>query len=144
MDKPVILVVEDNEIQRKVVNLLATEFGYSAVLAATCEEACDAFAVGGDIYKLVLMDFQLPDLDGLECTKRLREIRRNTFQVPVVAMTGYVGMDDRERCINAGFDDCLIKPFSSREFKLMVDKWTGRAPGRILRMVEPRSSEQSG
>jgi CheY-like chemotaxis protein len=144
MDKPVILVVEDNEIQRKVINLLAGEFGYNAVLAATCEEACDAFAVGGDIYRLVLMDFRLPDLDGLQCTKRLREIRRSTFQVPVVAMTGYVGVDDAARCIDAGFDDCLIKPFSSREFRAMVDKWVGKNHGRLLNIVEPRSGEQSG
>jgi CheY-like chemotaxis protein len=90
------------------------------------------------------MDFRLPDLDGLECTKRLREIRKNTYQVPVVAMTGYVGIDDRARCIDAGFDDCLIKPFSSREFRLMVDKWVGKPQGRILNMVDPRQNESSG
>ena len=141
MEKPVILVVEDNEIQRKVINLLAGEFGYNAVVAATCQEACDAFSIGGDIYKLVLMDFRLPDLDGLKCTKRLREIRRNSVHVPVVAMTGYVGADDVSRCIQAGFDDCLIKPFSSREFRSMVDKWVGKGQGRLLNIVEPKKNE---
>jgi CheY-like chemotaxis protein len=142
MEKPVILVVEDNEIQRKVINLLAHEYGYQAVLAGSCAEACDAFTVGGDIYKLVLMDFRLPDANGTECSLRIREMEKaENRKVPIVAMTGYVGINDRQRCVEAGFDDCLIKPFSSTEFRMMVEKWIGRDTGNLV--IMPRRADGS-
>jgi CheY-like chemotaxis protein len=134
MEKPVILVVEDNEIQRKVINLLAHEYGFQAVLAASCAEACDAFTVGGDIYSLILMDFRLPDSDGSECAARIRQIETNSRKVPIVAMTGYISIRDHEKCLAAGFDDCLIKPFSSKEFRAMVEKWIAPQQDNVLTM----------
>lgn len=131
MDKPIILVVEDNEVQRKVIKLLAAEFGFEPVMAATCSEALDAYAVGGDIYSLILMDLRLPDTDGNICAQHLREIKvHGKRKIPIVAMTGYVAANDKEKCNELGFDDCLIKPFSSKEFRDMVLKWTKRAGER--------------
>lgn len=124
MDNPVILVVEDNEIQRKVIKLLASEFGFEAIVCSNCQEALDAFIVGGDIYSLVLMDLRLPDKEGSVCTKALRSIRlKNRKSIAVIAMTGYMGNDDRRKCIELGFDDLLTKPFSSKEFRDIVLKW---------------------
>lgn len=140
MDKPVILVVEDNEIQRKVIKLLASEYGFDAVLASNCAEACDAYAVGGDIYKLILMDIGLPDLDGVQCAARLRKMENSEKKkIPMVAMTGYSGEQDRARFLKKGFDDLLIKPFSSTEFRLMVEKWT--APNFNVRPMRAEASE---
>jgi CheY-like chemotaxis protein len=142
MDKPIILVVEDNEIQRKVIKLLASEFGFEVVLCGSCSEAMDAYAVGGDIYSLILMDLRLPDIDGSTCTRNIRDIdNRTSKRIPVVAMTGYMGMDDKTKCGDMGFDDCLIKPFSSKEFRDMVLKWTH---SKLLHWPTHRAQEHQG
>jgi CheY-like chemotaxis protein len=124
--KPIILVVEDNEIQRKVIKLLAAEYGFDVVLCAHCTEALDAYAVGGDIYSMILMDLRLPDIDGVTCAARIRQIKvpHGRRKVPMIAMTGYVAADDKAKCASMGFDDCLIKPFSSKEFRDIVLKWS--------------------
>lgn len=150
MDRPSVLVVEDNEIQRKVISLLAEEFGYDAVLAASCAEACDLFATATGKFRVVLMDFRLPDLNGAECSVCIRNIvRSNTntsaptalHRLPIVAMTGYVDMHSRERCLAAGFDDCLIKPFSSRELRDVLERW---APKESNVISFATRAEQSG
>lgn len=144
MDRPSVLVVEDNEIQRKVINLLAEEFGYEAVLAASCAEACDLFATTVWRFRVVLMDFRLPDLNGAECSVCIRNIVRSSTSgapLPIVAMTGYVDMHCRERCLAAGFDDCLIKPFSSRELRDVLERWAPRE-SNVISFVS--CAEQSG
>jgi CheY-like chemotaxis protein len=142
MDKPAILVVEDNDIQRKVINLLAAEYGFHATLTSTAEEACDAFAVGGDVYSLILMDFRLPDADGSQCAARLREIERpDANRVPIAVMTGYIELESRKAYTAAGFDDCLIKPFSSKDFRQLVERWSNK-DHNIVRMIQ--RSELSG
>lgn len=131
MDKPIVLVVEDNEIQRKVIKLLAAEFGFEVILRASHNQAQDADAVGGDIYSLVLM--RLPDQDGNVCAKYLQEIRLSCGRsVPIVAMTGFMGSDDKAKCLALGFDDCLIKPFSSNEFRQMVLRWSCASNSNIV------------
>jgi two-component system sensor histidine kinase/response regulator len=139
MNKPVILVVEDNEIQRKVIKLLAAEYGFDVILCAGCEDAVDAYAVGGDIYSMILMDLRLGDTDGVTCAGRIKNIKvpRGRRKVPMIAMTGYVAANDRERCTAMGFDDCLIKPFSSKEFQAMILKWS-RVQG-----ITPQEAEQN-
>jgi two-component system sensor histidine kinase/response regulator len=126
MNKPIILVVEDNEIQRKVIKLLAAEYGFDVILCADCGEALDAYVVGGDIYSMILMDLRLPDVDGATCARHIRDIKlpRGRRKVPMIAMTGYVAADDKQKCAAMGFDDCLIKPFSSKEFRDIVFKWS--------------------
>jgi CheY-like chemotaxis protein len=126
MSKPIILVVEDNEIQRKVIKLLAAEYGFDVILCAGCQEALDAYAVGGDIYSMILMDLRLGDTDGVTCASHIREMKvpHGRRKVPIIAMTGYVSADDKQKCAAMGFDDCLIKPFSSKEFRDIVLKWS--------------------
>lgn len=148
MDQPVILVVEDNEIQRKVIKLLASEFGFEAIVCASCQEALDAYAVGGDIYSLVLMDLRLPDQDGNICTRALRNVRvKSRKYIPVIAMTGYMGSDDQRKCVELGFDDLLTKPFSSKEFRDVVLKWAKPLPkyqqeGNVYKWPDGEASSQ--
>lgn len=126
MSSPIILVVEDNEIQRKVIKLLAAEFGFDVILCAGCQDALDAYAVGGDIYSMILMDLRLGDTDGVTCAGNIREMKvpHGRRKVPMIAMTGYVSPDDKQKSIAMGFDDCLIKPFSSKEFRDVIMKWS--------------------
>jgi CheY-like chemotaxis protein len=122
MDKPIILVVEDNPTSQKVVSLLADEFGFKAIVVGCCAEALQAIREQ-DVYDVVLMDLRLPDIDGISCTQKLRQYIRDARHIPVIGMTGYVGPNDRQICLDAGLDDHLGKPFTAKEFRDMVLKW---------------------
>lgn len=121
MQQPVILVVEDNPTLQKMVTLMAKRRGVDAVICGTCEEARNVVKADGSRFSLVLMDWSLPDQDGLACTGMLREIL--TRNVPIVAMTGHAMPGDREACIAAGMDDYLGKPFSFDDFGKLLAKW---------------------
>ena len=106
-----VLVVEDNEINREVVVGMLEVLGCSAWVARDGREACAAFPVRP--YDVVLMDCQMPEMDGFEATREIRSIeaRRGSRPVPVVALTANALQGDRERCIEAGMDEFLSKPF---------------------------------
>jgi len=104
-----ILVVEDNPVNRKVVEKVLLKMGISTVhKAENGMEALDL--LGASPVDLVLMDCQMPVLDGLEATRILRERETGGGRVPVVALTAQAMAGDREACLSAGMDDYLIKP----------------------------------
>ena len=109
MTVPTILVVEDNEKNLKLVRDVLQYAGYD-VVAATSAEHGVAIAIDSPP-DLVLMDLQLPGMDGTEALRLLRDSPR-TRSVPVVAVTAFAMKDDRERALNAGFDGYLEKPIS--------------------------------
>lgn len=117
-----ILVVEDNQTQQKVIALLAEEFGYKAILAGSGTEALELARSPENQFTLILMDIALPDFDGLICTQKLREILSGP-RIPVVAMSAFLADDLRKSCLAAGLDDYLEKPFSAKEFQAMLAKW---------------------
>ncbi|MCM2249948.1 MAG: ATP-binding protein, partial [Geothrix sp.] len=98
-----VLLAEDNLINQKVALTMLRRFGIQADVAATGGEALDALV--GVSYDLVLMDCQMPEMDGFEATRRIRERERGTRRLPVVAMTANAMVGDRERCLEAGMDD---------------------------------------
>jgi CheY-like chemotaxis protein len=103
-----ILVVEDNPVNQRVALRLLERFGYRPDVAANGAEAVDA--VTRLPYDLVFMDVQMPVMDGIEATRRIRD-RLPADRAPrIVAMTADVMNDDRERCIQAGMDDFVPKP----------------------------------
>ncbi|WP_437312453.1 ATP-binding protein [Sorangium sp. So ce385] len=104
-----ILVAEDNAVNQKVIGLLLERLGYRADIVANGLEALEALERRP--YDVLLMDVQMPELDGLEATRRLRALRGGARGRPrVVALTANVMTDDRERCRAAGMDDFLAKP----------------------------------
>jgi len=109
----VILVVEDNERNLKLLHDVLEYAGYDVRVARTAEDGI-ALAVS-EPPDLVLMDLQLPGIDGTEALRRLRESPR-TADIPVVAVTAQAMKQDRERILQAGFDGYLEKPISVREF----------------------------
>ena len=101
-----VLLAEDNPVNRKVALGLLNPFGVTADVAINGQDALDAFA--RDPYDLVLMDLQMPVLDGLEATRRLRA--RYGRAPRIVALTANATREDRARCFEAGMDDFLGKP----------------------------------
>ena len=103
-----ILLVEDNRVNQKVALRLLERLGYGADVAANGLEALDALR--RQSYDLVLMDMQMPEMDGLEATRRIRADFPSQKQPRIVAMTANAMKGDRERCIDAGMDDYMSKP----------------------------------
>jgi two-component system cell cycle response regulator DivK len=116
----VILVVEDNERNLKLLRDVLEYAGYDVRVARTGEDGV-ALAVK-EPPDLVLMDLQLPGIDGMEALRQLRESPR-TADIPVVAVTAQAMKQDRERALDAGFDGYVEKPISVRAFPDQVRRF---------------------
>jgi two-component system sensor histidine kinase/response regulator len=117
----VILVVEDNVINQKVAVGLLKRLGYHAEVADSGAKALHALE--STTYALVLMDCQMPGMDGLEATRLLRRREPAGTHVPVIAMTGHAADEDRQRCLDAGMDDYLTKPIMIDELRSVLARW---------------------
>jgi signal transduction histidine kinase/CheY-like chemotaxis protein len=119
-----VLVVEDNEVNALVVRGMLEQLGVNAELAVDGQKALAR--MGQTTYDLVLMDCQMPVLDGWEATRiwRARETRlRQNQRVPIVALTASAAAGERERCLEAGMDDYLSKPFTRDALGELVDRY---------------------
>jgi two-component system sensor histidine kinase/response regulator len=117
-----ILVVEDNLVNQKVALMILKKMGYRADVANNGREALEVLKQVP--YDLVLMDQQMPEMDGLEATRFIRassDVINN--RVPIVAMTANALKGDRERCLEAGMDDYLSKPVKPDQLKNKLDQW---------------------
>ncbi len=115
-----ILLVEDNQINQLVAQKMLEKFGLDYVLAADGQEALDLLET--EDVDAVLMDCQMPVLDGYEATRRLRKQSKFT-SLPVIAMTANVMEGDREKCIEAGMNDYIGKPISVTGLKVVLGRW---------------------
>jgi CheY-like chemotaxis protein len=127
-ERPKVLVVEDNVVNQKVAVRLVEKMGCRVELSANGQEALSAIA--RDTFDLVLMDCQMPVMDGFEATAAIRGLEGDVRSIPVIAMTANAMQGDRERCLAAGMDDYLSKPVSYEDLKSMVNRWLART-GRM-------------
>jgi CheY-like chemotaxis protein/HPt (histidine-containing phosphotransfer) domain-containing protein len=117
-----ILLVEDNEMNRVVAETILNQYGASISEAVNGVEAVDAIRLNK--YDIVLMDIQMPVMDGLEATRVIRnEIRSN---IPIIALTANAVKGEMEKCIQAGMNDYLSKPFEEEDLIRLIAKWLGR------------------
>ena len=119
-----ILIVEDNPVNQKVVGRLMEKAGHTITLANNGREAVVAY--GQSKFDLVLMDVQMPVMDGLSATATIRGLERESgrARVPIIALTAHAMAADRARCLQAGMDAHLAKPFKTEELLALVGHLT--------------------
>jgi two-component system cell cycle response regulator DivK len=118
-----ILIVEDNPANMRLIRMVLKTKGYSVLEATDGEEALTVATEGRP--DLIVMDIQLPKMDGLEVTKKLRQAPEFR-QTPIIALTASAMDGDRERIIAAGCDEYISKPVNTRRFPMLVAKMLRR------------------
>ena len=136
-----ILVVEDNTTNQKVALGILKKLGYGADVASNGLEALDALRKTP--YDIVLMDCQMPEMDGFEATFRIRDPKTGVLnpKVPIVAMTAGASKEDRKRCLDAGMDDYLSKPIRPEELAQVIKRWCKDKEEPVLVKPEDRARE---
>jgi CheY-like chemotaxis protein len=122
-----VLIVEDNPVNQKVAQLLLERFGYVADIADNGVDALNAMARRP--YQLVLMDVQMPGMDGLATSREIRARAAPGPRPVIVALTANAMRGDRERCLAAGMDDYLSKPVKSDDIELVILRHFGQKAG---------------
>ena len=118
-----LLLVEDNHINQQVVCGILAKLGFSRVDTAANGVEALAFLQGGKKYDLILMDIQMPIMDGIAATKRIRETAAWGADLPIVALTAHALKSDVERCRKAGMNDFITKPVVPEVLLKVLDKW---------------------
>ena len=138
-----VLVVEDNPVNQTVAVHQLERLGYKAEVAADGSIALDLLEK--QQFNLVLMDCQMPVMDGFEAASRLRqsEIDRSLKRVPVIAMTANALAGDRQKCLDAGMDDYITKPVDLERLSLVLEKWVDgyETPSQVKVATLPKQSE---
>ncbi len=124
-----VLLVDDNEINALVAQRMLEKLGCDVTVARHAREAVESCtqaskAVGSD-FDLVLMDVHMPDIDGFEAARLIRDLYRgaNRKAPPIAALTANAFAEDRQRCLDAGLDDYLAKPFERCEIEALLNRW---------------------
>jgi two-component system sensor histidine kinase/response regulator len=126
MSRGKVLVVDDNAVNRKVAQRFLERLQCSVTTANDGEEAVQAFVSSS--FDLVLMDLQMPSLDGYGATQRIRELERGDRRTPIVALTADAMAGQLERCLAVGMDDMLSKPIIAEALRKIVDAFIATPP----------------
>ncbi len=124
-NKYTVLLVEDNAINQQVALRILTNLGYNVDVVDNGKKVLEAIEFIS--YDLILMDCEMPIMDGYTTSQRIRELEKETnTHVPIVAMTAYALKGDRESCLAAGMDDYISKPIDVKNLKLLLEKWLAK------------------
>jgi CheY-like chemotaxis protein len=119
-----ILIVEDNPINQMLAQRLVERFGHKAALAENGLEALTALA--REKFDLVLMDCQMPEMDGFQATEEIRSREAGGVRIPIIGLTANATDEVREHCLKAGMNDFITKPISFDELNRVMDRWLTR------------------
>jgi CheY-like chemotaxis protein len=137
-----VLVVEDNRVNQTMAQRILEKRGHQVTLTENGRQAVDAIAGGGS-FDVVLMDVQMPVMNGLEATAHIRAGERaGARRLPIVAMTAHAMRGDRERCLEAGMDGYLVKPIQADELIVALESFAqlGGEPPAATTRGEPAGS----
>lgn len=118
-----ILIVEDDEVNQELITSFLTYLNFDSDIAINGSDALDRIA--NNDYALILMDVNMPVLNGIEATKKIRELKSNKNKTPIIALTANAMQGDKEKCLTAGMDDYLSKPVSIKVLKNSIRRFIG-------------------
>ncbi len=126
---PQVLVVEDNLVNQRISSLMLQKLGFAVDLANNGEEGVAMWAQGN--YDAIIMDCQMPVLDGYSATAKIREQEQaqgfpSSRRMPIIALTAHAMPQDRQKCLDSGMDDYLTKPVVSRDLGAALNRWLNR------------------
>jgi CheY-like chemotaxis protein/HPt (histidine-containing phosphotransfer) domain-containing protein len=137
-----ILIAEDHPVNQQVVLLQLQQLGYTGFAVDNGRKAIEAVLNGN--YAIVLMDCQMPEMDGYEATRTIRRYEAATGKhIPIVAMTAHAMQGDRELCIAAGMDDYMTKPLSMEKLREMLLRWMTQATPTTVKTTMTPAEEQA-
>jgi CheY-like chemotaxis protein len=118
-----LLLAEDNAVNQQVALAILKIEGYQVTVAKNGIEAVDAYSKSE--FDLVLMDCHMPEMDGFEATRNIRQVQKQSSlkRIPIIALTANAMQQDRDECLNAGMDDHLSKPYTRLQMRAMLDRW---------------------
>ena len=134
-----VLLVEDNAINQRVARRFLERLGCEVEVVGDGRQAVEACE--RNRYTFILMDMQMPVMDGLEATRRIRELENGgARRTPIVALTANAMMGTLERCLEAGMDDYLTKPLDISRLQDVLDRFMGRADGEATPLTGPSTA----
>ncbi len=116
-----ILLAEDNPVNQKLATIMLSKAGYKVTVVANGKLAVETFTANPEDFDTILMDIQMPEMDGYEATKQLRQ--RGFKEVPIIAMTANAMKGDKELCLEAGMSDYMTKPIKREIVFQILEKW---------------------
>lgn len=138
-DNALVLIAEDQKVNQKLAYWQLRELGCLSEAVSNGREALEA--VASTKYSAVLMDCQMPEMDGFEATRAIRKMEEKSgYHVPIIAMTAQAMSGDREACLAAGMDDYISKPVTSAKLKEVLDRWL---PQSALAVPEDETKKQT-
>lgn len=123
--EPRILLVDDDELSRRMMGLLLSEKGYNYDIASNGLEAISS--VQARSYDMVLMDLQMPLMDGFDATRKIREWEAEKRHTPIVALTAMLFENEIQKCLNAGMDKCIAKPFDTDTLFQLIESFVNKS-----------------
>ena len=126
-----ILLAEDNPATQSLISIIMEQMGVDLTIVDNGQAAVEFLEK--EVVDLVLMDCQMPQMDGFNATAQLRA---KGIETPIVALTAYAREEDAEQCLAAGMNDFLSKPFRQSEMRAILQKWLPRKPQGVSPCVE--------
>lgn len=125
-----ILLAEDNHINQMIAVKQLEKLGCYCDTVANGKEAIEALR--NISYDMILMDCQMPEMDGYEATRQIRKMNEEFSKIPIVAMTAHAMKGDREKCLEAGMNDYVTKPISIGDLSTVIETWARKSPSKAL------------
>lgn len=136
-----VLVAEDNPVNQEVVLGILEALGCEATIVENGLQAVEAYtAAAAGCFDVILMDCQMPVMDGMETSRRIRALEDGQRHIPILALTANAIEGSKKACLDAGMDDMLSKPFRPDALQALLEKWRPRATGDDLGAEQPAAT----